>query len=84
MMPAGFIKLQRSSTLDEVNDQDDHSYDQKEVNEPSQGIGTDQSQQPQYEQNNKYSPKHSDIPFGLSFFYYRSLTAAKPRLFGLQ
>ena len=68
-MPVGFMQLQSSSTLNEVDDQDDDGDDQKDMNKSSQGIGTDESQQPEHQQNDKYSPKHSDIPFGLSFFY---------------
>jgi hypothetical protein len=66
-MPPGFIELESTTALDQVDDQHDNGKHQEEMNESSQGVGADQSQQPEHEQNDKNSPQHIDIPFGLRF-----------------
>jgi len=46
------------STRNQVNYQDDQSCEQKEVDEPSRGIGSDHTQQPEDAQNDENCPKH--------------------------
>jgi len=41
------MKLQSFTTPNEVDDQDDHRDYQKDVNESSKRVGTNQSQQPE-------------------------------------
>jgi hypothetical protein len=61
------MKLQGAATLNEINDQHHYGDDEKDVNESSEGIGANQSQQPEHKQNDEDSPKHTDIPFRLRF-----------------
>jgi hypothetical protein len=64
-MPAGFItaSLQRTAALDQIDNQHYDGKHKQEVNEPAQGIGADQSKQPENQQNHKDCPQHR-FPFG--------------------
>jgi hypothetical protein len=57
---AGFIaaSLQRSATLDQIDDQNDNRNNEQEMNESAQCVGADQSKQPEHKQDNKYCPEH--------------------------
>jgi hypothetical protein len=57
---------ERPSASNQLNDQHDQRDDQQEVDEPAKGVGTNQAKQPQNEQYNKYSPKHSCLRFNLT------------------
>jgi hypothetical protein len=73
----------RSQGFLSANDskQNDHDGDhQKNVNETVHGVGSEQPQEPQYDQDNSNNEKHSNYPFffGLVFntlgFPYTPLT----------
>jgi hypothetical protein len=44
------------------NQHNQRNYEQ-DMDESAQGVGADQSEQPEHEQDHKYCPKHK-IPFG--------------------
>jgi hypothetical protein len=52
--------------LNQINDQDDNCDDEQDVNESAHGVGADESEKPQHEQNNEDGPEHI-VSFGLSF-----------------
>ena len=56
-------KLQNFSTLNDPNQDDDYGYNQKNVDETSYGIGGNQPQKPQYEQEHGKGVKHGYYPF---------------------
>jgi hypothetical protein len=62
-MPVGFIRSKRPATLDQVDDQYNDGDHQQNVNETAEGVGADQSEQPEYEQDNENSPKHNLYSF---------------------
>src|SRR6202040_1878134 len=71
IMPAGFIGLQSPPAADEVDDQNhDRDYEQN-VNESAHRVRTDQTKQPEHQQNDKYCPKHNGF-LGLSLPYFAS------------
>lgn len=49
---------------DQVDQENDHSDYQQDVNEAAQRVGTDQAQQPKNQQNDEDCPKHSSLQFG--------------------
>jgi hypothetical protein len=58
-MPAGFIRLECAASAEEIDDQDyNREYEQK-MNESAQGVRTDQTNQPEHQQYDKYCPKHN-------------------------
>ncbi len=59
-MPAGFIKtsLQWPPARDQLNDQHHNRDDEQDVNESAQGIGADESKEPEHQQDYKYGPEH--------------------------
>jgi hypothetical protein len=59
-MPAGFT-LQGSTALDQIDDQNHDSDHQEDMDESAKGIGGNQSQKPQNQQNYKDSPKHTIV-----------------------
>jgi hypothetical protein len=84
IMPAGFT-LQGSTALDQIDDQNDDSDHQENMNESAHGVGAHQSQKPQNEQNYKDSPKHTivlSVEFNLASCGAGQLRLSH-RLFGL-
>jgi len=59
-MPAGFIaaSLQRSTALDQIDNQHYNGKDEQDVNEAAKRVGADQSKQPENEQDHKDCPEH--------------------------
>lgn len=62
MIPTGLIKneagrLQRPSTADQVNDQDDNRDDEQQVDKRAAEMA-DEAEEPENQQDNKYSPEH--------------------------
>src|SRR6266852_2356990 len=55
-----FHDLERTPARDELNDQHDQSNHEQEVNESTQRVGADQTQEPEDEEDNEDSPKHID------------------------
>src|SRR5581483_4477669 len=60
-IPAGFILsiLQRPAALDEIDDEHDDRDHQQDVNESSERVRADESEQPEHEENDEDSPEHS-------------------------
>jgi hypothetical protein len=56
-------KLRESSSSDDLKQNNHNSNHQKSMNETSHGIGSDQTQKPQYNQNNCDSVKHNNPAF---------------------
>ena len=54
--------LDRAATRYEIDDEDDQRDDEQQVNQATANV-TNESQQPQYEQNYKNGPQHSLSPF---------------------
>jgi hypothetical protein len=50
--------LDNASTLNEPYYKNNDGQNQQDVDEPTHGVGSDQSQQPQHEQNHEDCPKH--------------------------
>src|ERR671925_242931 len=48
----------RGPTLQKLNHEDDHRDDQQEMDETPQGIGGNQAQEPQHQQDHKDRPQH--------------------------
>jgi hypothetical protein len=70
---------QGSSSADDSK-QDDHDGDyQKNVNETMHGVGSNQPQKPQYNQNNSDSVKHNNFPF---LFWLNSRAAPRQATWG--
>jgi len=63
-MPAGFT-LQGSTALNQIDDQNYDSDHQEDMDESAKGVGANQPQKPQHEQNYEDSPKHT-MSFRLS------------------
>jgi len=83
-MPAGFT-LQGSTALDQIDDQNHNSDNQENMNESAHGVGANQPQKPQNEQNYEDSPKHTivlSVEFNLASCGARQLRLSH-RLFGL-
>ena len=76
IMPAGFIGLQSPPAADEVDDQNhDRDYEQN-VNESAHRVRTDQTKQPEHQQNDKYCPKHNGfLELSLPYFVFEGRTA---------
>jgi hypothetical protein len=50
-------RLESSSALNEVNDQDDDGNYEQEVNQAAANV-TDETKKPQHDQDDNYSPEH--------------------------
>ena len=50
-------RLESSSALNEVNDQDDDCNYEQEVNQAAANV-TDENKKPQHDQDDNYSPEH--------------------------
>jgi hypothetical protein len=76
---AGFpaIKLKRAATGDELDDQHDDRCQENQVNEISDGIDVDESQQSQNQKHNKDGPEHM---FSFELVYFASHPEAQVRL----
>src|SRR5437764_14254068 len=76
IMPAGFIGLQSPPAADEVDDQNhDRDYEQN-VNESAHRVRTDQTKQPEDQQNDKYSPAHNSfLEISFTSFIFTGRTA---------
>ena len=57
-------RLESSSALNEVNDQDDDGNYEQEVNQAAANV-TDETKKPQHDQDDNYSPEH-EYSFRLS------------------
>ena len=57
-------RLESSSALNEVNDQDDDCNYEQEVNQAAANV-TDETKKPQHDQDDNYSPEH-EYSFRLS------------------
>ncbi len=66
IIPAGFTWaiLQRSPTSNQLENENDQRNQEQDMNVRSQNVESDESKQPQNQQNNKDSPKHKN-PFML-------------------
>jgi hypothetical protein len=51
------------ATTQEIDHQHHDREDQQDVNEPTQGVRTNQAEQPEHEQNYEDCPKHFKVPF---------------------
>jgi hypothetical protein len=65
----------RSSTLDQVDDQDDDGQHQQQVNKPAEGVRTHHSEQPQNQKHHKYRPQHLIFPSFLCSTHNRNARA---------
>ena len=60
------IEVQRSlksgspTSADQVDDQDDDRQNQKNVDEPAHGVGADESEKPENQQDYENCPKHRE------------------------
>jgi hypothetical protein len=54
--------LERPSAGDQLDYQNNEGDDEQQMNESAQRIGANYSEQPQNQQNDKYSPEHK-VPF---------------------
>ena len=63
-IPAGFTSamLQRSPASDQLENENDQRNQEQDMNVSSENVESDESKQPQNQQNNKNSPKHKN-PF---------------------
>jgi hypothetical protein len=52
------LRLERSSSRHEVEDEHDDGKDQKDMYPPAKGVAADKSNEPEDEKNNGYCPKH--------------------------
>jgi hypothetical protein len=52
------LKLERSSTGHQVEDEHNDGKDQKDVNPSTHGVAADESEYPKDEKNYGYCPKH--------------------------
>ena len=59
MIPAGRIRLERSTSADQVDDENDYSDDKQDMNEAAHRVRADNAQQPEHQQDNEDSPEHS-------------------------
>jgi hypothetical protein len=50
--------------LNEPNQHDRESEDQQDMNEPAEGIGTDDAEKPEQEQDDEECPEHFRSPWG--------------------
>jgi hypothetical protein len=55
--------LQRSTALDQIDNQHYDGKDEQDMNEAAKRVGADQSKQPQHQQDHEYCPEHK-VPFG--------------------
>jgi hypothetical protein len=58
-MPAGFIWLECAASAEKVDDQDYNRDHEQNVNESAHGVRSDQTKQPEHQQDDKYCPKHN-------------------------
>jgi hypothetical protein len=56
---------ERASALNQINDQNDHSYDEQQMDQAAPDM-PEKTQKPENNKNYKYSPKHKSI-FGFVF-----------------
>src|SRR5947209_1790697 len=57
-----YLSNRSPSAGNKLEDQRDHCQHQQEVNKSSHGVAAHNTQQPQHQQNDKQSPKHSPHP----------------------
>jgi hypothetical protein len=60
-MPAGFIGLESTPSAQKINDQNHYCEHEQKMNESAHRVGTDQTNQPEHQQYDKYCPKHNDF-----------------------
>jgi hypothetical protein len=53
--------LQGTSAGDQLDNENHDRDDQKQVNEPAKGVGTNQTEQPENQQNHEDCPKHINL-----------------------
>lgn len=58
-----FASLNYLFAADDLKENNDNCNHQKYVNEPSHGVGSDQTQQPEDQQDYRYSEQHGEHPF---------------------
>jgi hypothetical protein len=54
--------------LDQIDNQNHNRNNEQDMNESTQGVGADQSKQPEHKQDHKYCPEHMNS-FRLSFTF---------------
>jgi hypothetical protein len=55
------LRLDCASAGEQVEDEDDHSQDEKDMDPTSEGVAADQTDQPEEEENDGDSPKHGCV-----------------------
>jgi len=70
-----FRFLERSSALNQINDQNDHSYYEQQMDQAAPHM-PEKTQKPENNKNYKYSPKHKFI-FG--FVFPPRIVCSKPK-----
>jgi hypothetical protein len=53
----------RLSALDELDHKGNNRQDQQDVDEPAHGVGSDEPEKPQHQQNDENCPEHFGCPF---------------------
>lgn len=79
MIPAGRIGLERSTSADQVDDENDYGDDEQDVNEAAHRVRADNAQQPEHQQDNEDCPEHSSFLrlFSLCSQYERKVRLLK-------
>jgi hypothetical protein len=62
--------LQWAAALNQIDDQHDNGDNEQNMNEAAHGIRTNQSEQPEHEQDNEYCPQHKRVPSVEVLFYF--------------